>query len=117
MHLYDYVNDIWDIAHANDVAVDVAKDMFMANIRNAGDPTLPHYDGADTVDYAGLQMYLPELVESSEEYDKIVRANYDAIVKARAEGDRDLVFTFTAPTEETPDEADDEPATETPVEE
>lgn len=118
MHLYDYVNDIWDIAHANNVDVGVGKDMFIANIRNAGDPTLPHYAGADNVDYAGLQAYLPELIESGEEYDKIVSANYTEIVAARAEGNRDLVFTFGLPEEETStDEAEDEPATETPVEE
>lgn len=119
MHLYDYVNEIWDIAHANDADVGVAKDMFLANIRNANDPTAPHYDGADTVDYAGLQMYLPELIESAEEYDKIVSAHYNDIVKAREEGDRDRVFTFTAPEEPVVEDLRDEaePATETPVEE
>lgn len=111
MHLYDYVNDIWDIAHANDVDIGVGKDMFLANIRNFGDPAAPHYAGADDVDYGALQPYLPELVESAEEYDKIVSANYNAIVEARKAGDRDLVLTFGLPEEETPVD-EDEPVVE-----
>ena len=53
-HLYEYVNEIMDIAAVNHAEPQNAKDMFLANIRNAGDPTLPHYRGAGDVDYAAL---------------------------------------------------------------
>ena len=40
-HLYEYINEIMDIAEVNHAEPQNAKDMFLANIRNAGDPTLP----------------------------------------------------------------------------
>ena len=51
-HLYEYINEIMDIASVNHAEPQNAKDMFLANIRNAGDPMLPHYRGAGNVDYA-----------------------------------------------------------------
>ena len=53
-HLYEYINEIMDIAAVNHAEPQNAKDMFLANIRNAGDTTLPHYRGAGDVDYAAL---------------------------------------------------------------
>ncbi len=35
-HLYEYINEIMDIAAVNQVEPQNAKDMFLANIRNAG---------------------------------------------------------------------------------
>ena len=35
-HLYEYINEIMDIAEVNQVEPQNAKDMFLANIRNAG---------------------------------------------------------------------------------
>lgn len=54
MNLNTYVNEILDIATANDVSWDVGADMFLANIRNCGDETLPHYPGA-YVDYVAIK--------------------------------------------------------------
>ena len=60
-HLYEYINEIMDIASVNHAEPQNAKDMFLANVRNAGDPTLPHYRGAGDVDYAALAEDLPRL--------------------------------------------------------
>ena len=35
-HLYEYINEIMDIAAVNHVEPQNAKDMFLANVRNAG---------------------------------------------------------------------------------
>ena len=35
-HLYEYINEIMDIASVNHAAPQNAKDMFLANVRNAG---------------------------------------------------------------------------------
>ena len=37
-HLYEYINEIMDIASVNHAEPQNAKDMFLANIRNAGGP-------------------------------------------------------------------------------
>lgn len=58
MKLIQYKKEIIEIAKANNVAWDVARDMFLANVRNAGMPELPYYEGAD-VDYAALREKLP----------------------------------------------------------
>lgn len=66
MKLITYKKEIVSIAKANDVPWDVARDMFLANIRNAGSPELPHYAGADEVDYLALQAGTP--AQGSQEY-------------------------------------------------
>ena len=66
LNLMDYKNEIIAIAKANDVAWDVARDMFLANIRNAGGVELPSYPGAEEVDYLALKADCPE--QGTEEY-------------------------------------------------
>ena len=61
MKLITYKDEIRAISRANNVSWDVARDMFLANIRNAGIEGAPHYTGADEVDYMALQTELPEL--------------------------------------------------------
>lgn len=61
MKLITYKDEIRAISRANNVSWDVARDMFLANIRNAGIEGAPHYAGADEVDYKALQAELPEL--------------------------------------------------------
>lgn len=61
MKLITYKKEIIAIAKANDKPWDVARDMFLANVRNAGNGELPHYPGADEVDYAALKDALPAL--------------------------------------------------------
>lgn len=64
MKLTTYKSHITAISKANgNVDIGVATDMFIANIRNAGNPDLPHYGGAD-VDYASLKDNLAEIVDT-----------------------------------------------------
>lgn len=72
MKLMDYKQEIIAIGKENDVAWDVARDMFLANIRNAGDASLPHYAGADGVDYKALQAVCPVL--GTQEYADLCNA-------------------------------------------
>lgn len=61
MKLITYKEEIRAISRENNVSWDVARDMFLANIRNEGVEGAPHYAGADQVDYKALQGQLPEL--------------------------------------------------------
>ncbi len=88
MKLHTFVNEIFDIAHANNVSWDIGKDMFLANIRNEGMGALPHYAGADEVDFATLKPILVELADSGEDFVEIVRENYDEVVALRKDGKR-----------------------------
>lgn len=66
MKLHGYINEILDIAKANSAEFDAALNMFMANVRNAGEDGLPHYDGADQVDYAALKPHAEALAASAQ---------------------------------------------------
>ena len=94
MKLHAFVNEIFDIAHANNVSWDVGKDMFLANIRNEGLGALPHYAGADEVDFAALKPVHNELADSSENFVEIVRENYDEVVALRKDGKRDEIVAL-----------------------
>lgn len=61
LNLIDYKQEIVAIAKANDAAWDVARDMFLANVRNAGQDTLPYYEGADGVDWEALHQECPDI--------------------------------------------------------
>ncbi|MFV0399412.1 MAG: hypothetical protein ACK5LX_02180 [Oscillospiraceae bacterium] len=64
-NLKNYKQDITAISAANgNVDIGVATDMFIANIRNAGNPDLPYYEGADNVDYAALRGDLATIVDA-----------------------------------------------------
>lgn len=87
MDLTKYVNEIIDIAEANHMAWDIGKDMFVANIQNAGVPNAPYYAGAD-IDYAALKpdwmvMTDEERGKAKSEFDDWYRANMAAIIAAR----------------------------------
>ena len=71
MNLMDYREEIVAIAKANDVSWDVGRDMFLANIRNAGDHALPYYQGANEVDYLALKEQLPR--QDTAEYAEMCR--------------------------------------------
>ena len=58
-NLCDYRFEIISIARVNDVAWDVARDMFLANVRNAGSGMYPQYAGADEVNYKELASEVP----------------------------------------------------------
>ena len=65
--------------------------MFLANVRNAGDPTLEHYKGADDVDYIGLKPHVDELSASAQQFVEDYRANQSEIIRLRKEGKYDEV--------------------------
>lgn len=85
-HLYEYINEIMDIAAVNHVEPQNAKDMFLANVRNAGDPTLPHYRGAGDVDYAALAEDLPRLTREGAALAQAVFDHYSELVELRGAG-------------------------------
>ena len=87
MELKKYVNEIIDIAEANDVSWADGKDMFLANIRNCGDEALPHYPGA-YVDYPALKLQLEamsdkQISEMKNDFDYWFRAHATEIRAAR----------------------------------
>ena len=87
MELKNYVNEIIDIAEANDVAWGVGMEMFLANARNCGDETLPHYPGA-YVDWSALKLELEpmtdaQVAEMKNDFDYWYRAHIDEIRAAR----------------------------------
>ena len=88
MKLIPYLHEIFDIANANDMPWDVGIDMFLANIRNAGDEDLPYYEGAEHINYIGLKPVLEamtdaEVADAYNEFSDHVRENLDVIVKER----------------------------------
>ena len=85
-HLYEYINEIMDIASVNHAEPQNAKDMFLANVRNAGDPTLPHYRGAGDVDYAALAEDLPRLTREGAALTQALFDHYKALVELRRAG-------------------------------
>ena len=88
MKLIPYLHEIFDIANANDMPWDVGIDMFLANIRNAGDEDLPYYEGAEHINYIVLKPVLEamtdaEVSDAYNEFSDHVRENLDVIVKER----------------------------------
>lgn len=83
MKLHTYTNEIINIATANHMAWDIGADMFLANIRNCKDSTLPHYDGADEVDYKALLPHLKDLEDSKAEFVEMYRKHSTAIIELR----------------------------------
>lgn len=111
MHLLDFVNDIFDIAAANNVDVGVAKDMFLANIANVkhGITCEILYPGAN-VDYTMLAEHYDELYTDEElrEYNNKVNKFYLDICQLRQDGKRDAVHDLvTDKVEERPYEVPD----------
>ena len=72
LNLMDYREEIIAIAKANDVSWADARDMFLANIKNAGEDALPYYEGAEEVDYLALKADCPE--QGTEEYAEMCNA-------------------------------------------
>ena len=88
MKLIPYLHEIFDIANANDMPWDVGIDMFLANIRNAGEEDLPYYEGAEHINYIALKPVLEamtdeEVADAYNEFSDHVRENLDVIVKER----------------------------------
>lgn len=94
MKLTDYTWEIFEIAKEQDVDIGVARDMFIANLENAGEAGAPHYAGADGLDYGALKgaweaMAGQERGEAREAFTALTRAHYKALTACRREGDRE----------------------------
>lgn len=85
-HLYEYINEIMDIASVNHVEPQNAKDMFLANARNAGDPRCPTTGAQGNVDYAALAEDLPRLTNEGAALTQAVFDCYAALVELRRAG-------------------------------
>ena len=72
LNLMDYREEIIAIAKANDASWADARDMFLANIKNAGEDALPYYEGAEDVDYLALKADCPE--QGTAEYAEMCNA-------------------------------------------
>lgn len=91
MKLHSYVNEIISIGTENGMGWHEGAAMFLANVRNAGDPSLPHYAGAESVDYIGLKPHVDELAGSAQRFVEDYRANQSEIIRLRKEGKYDEV--------------------------
>ena len=94
MKLTDYAWEIFDIAKEQDKDIGVGRDMFVANLENAGVEGAPHYAGADGLDYAALKgeweaMTAQEQGEAKEAFTALTREHYQALTACRREGDRE----------------------------
>ena len=70
MKLADFTKEITAISKANgNVDMGVATEMFLNNIKDAGDSEdQHHYAGADELDYAALKPYHKELTEDKQAF-------------------------------------------------
>lgn len=91
MTLHTYTNEIIDVATANGMSWDIGADMFLANIRNSGDPDLPHYEGAEKVDYIALKPHVAELQDTQGKWVRDYHNNNKEIIALRKEGKYDEV--------------------------
>ena len=91
MKLHSYTNEIINIGTENGMGWHEGASMFLANVRNAGDKSLPHYAGAESVDYIGLKAHVDELAGSAQQFVEDYRANQSEIIRLRREGKYDEV--------------------------
>ena len=94
MDLMEYKEEIIAIARANDVSWDVGRDMFLANLENAGVEGAPHYAGADGLDYTALgkewgAMSAEEQRAQKTMYNEVTRSHYTDLAECRRNGDRE----------------------------
>ena len=91
MKLHKYVNEIINIGTEDGMGWHEGAVMFLANVHNAGDPTLEYYAGAESVDYIGLKAHVDELAGSAQQFVEDYRANQSEIIRLRKEGKYDEV--------------------------
>lgn len=83
MKLAAYTNEIIAIAKKNNVSWNVAADMFIANVKNAGEKDLPYYAGADDVDYGALKEYTQEMELSKQAFVEAYQKHNTEIINLR----------------------------------
>lgn len=86
MKLHTFTNEIINIAKANNASWDVAADMFLANVRNAGDKELPYYKGAEKVNFEALKEVEKELAESKVDFVAAYQKHNTEIINFRKDG-------------------------------
>ena len=93
--LHKHTPEILSIAHENHVGYDIACQMFINNIDDAGNPNDQYtYPGADEVDYAALQKDMPakktqERADMINAWEEDYEAHMELIVQMNADGDQD----------------------------
>lgn len=91
--LHKHTPEILSIAHENHVGYDIACQMFVNNIDDAGDPNDQYtYSGADEVDYAVLKAEMPakktqERADMIMAWDEDYEANMEEITQLIADGE------------------------------
>lgn len=86
MKLHKYTNEIISIAKAQNVSWDIAADMFIQNIKNAGNKELPYYAGAGNIDFGALKEYVSELEVSKPAFCEAYRKHNTEIINLRKDG-------------------------------
>lgn len=92
--LNKYVNEIIALAKEADTELDNGCKLFLANVKNHGNEDLPHYGGADHLDWAAVGAELCPFTDA-DEADMITTfytcydAHADEIIAARNAGDYD----------------------------
>ena len=97
MFPYEYINEILDIARANDKSWDIGLNMFINNVQDAYvEDDQYFYHGADQLDYKELyDKYLKDRMHDSpnswysditNEFNAIYRANQSEVIRMRREG-------------------------------
>ncbi len=89
-----YAWEIYQIARENHVDRFIAADMFLANVRNAGEEGLPCYPGAGDLPYAALRERWEALTEDGRQaarkaYTDAVRTRGARLSEAWRAGDRE----------------------------
>ena len=91
MTLHTYTNEIIAIAKAQNVSWDIGADMFIQNIRNAGQNGLPYYKGAEHIQYEAMKDYIKELELSKPAFCEAYRKHNAEIIPLRKDGKYDEV--------------------------
>lgn len=94
--LHKYVNEIIDLGTAANMGWKEGVNMFLANVKNAGQEGAPHYGGADHLDWAAIGAELAPFTDADEaDMINTFNADYTAhmteIIDLRSAGDRDGV--------------------------
>ena len=92
--LNKYVNEIISIAGENGVDWSNGPRMFLANVKNFGNPDAPHYAGAGNLDWATVGADLTPFTDVDEAdmintYCACYREHMSGVIAARSAGDHD----------------------------
>ena len=89
MRLHKYVNEVLDMAKANNVEYEIAIRMFTGNVMQAAGQGDYVHPGLAGFDFAPLAPHLQELLDTSEGFVKDFEANKAEVMACRNAGDYD----------------------------